>query len=80
MRQIFSHFYLKRLNAIRYYNIIPLIMRTILLPGGIGYIGSHTLLALLPLIKDKPYRVHIFDDLSNSSTDILPKLKQISVD
>jgi UDP-glucose 4-epimerase len=54
-------------------------MRTILLPGGIGYIGSHTVLALLPLIRDKPFRILIFDNLSNSSDSILLKLQAIAV-
>ena len=46
----------------------------ILVTGGLGYIGSHTVLSLLNL----NHEVVIIDDLSNSSYDVKSKLEQIS--
>lgn len=46
----------------------------ILLPGGAGYIGSHTAIELLNLGKD----VIIVDNFSNSKPEILDKIKQIT--
>ena len=45
----------------------------ILVTGGLGYIGSHTVVALIK----KGYKVLIVDDLSNSSLSVLERLKQI---
>ncbi len=47
---------------------------TILVTGGLGYIGSHT---VVELIKNN-YDVVIIDNLSNSQIDVLEKLKQIT--
>lgn len=46
----------------------------ILLTGGCGYIGSHTMLALL----EKGHKVTVIDNLSNSSREVLERIKNIS--
>lgn len=46
----------------------------ILVTGGLGYIGSHTIVELL----NKNYEVVIVDNLSNSSTDVIGKIKDIT--
>lgn len=46
----------------------------ILITGGVGYIGSHTVLSLL----EKGESVVILDDLSNSSLESLKRVKQIT--
>lgn len=48
--------------------------RTILLTGATGYIGSHTWLALL----EAGYRVVGVDDFSNSSPEVLTRLRELS--
>ena len=48
--------------------------KSILVTGGLGYIGSHTAVALI----EKGYKVSIIDDLSNSSIDVLKKIKKIT--
>ena len=48
--------------------------KNILVTGGLGYIGSHTTVELL----NKGYHVHIIDDLSNSSLDVLDGIKKIT--
>ena len=48
-----------------------MIKKYILVTGGLGYIGSHTTIALI----DKGYKVFIIDDLSNSSIDVLKRRK-----
>lgn len=50
-------------------------MQTILVTGGLGYIGSHVVVELL---KYNHYKVIIIDNLSNSSLDILNKIEQIT--
>ncbi|WON77756.1 UDP-glucose 4-epimerase GalE [Serratia sp. UGAL515B_01] len=47
---------------------------TILVTGGAGYIGSHTVLSLLELNKD----VVVLDNLSNSSEESLRRVKQLT--
>ena len=47
---------------------------TILLPGGAGYIGSHTAVELL----DRGYQVVIVDNLSNSSKVAIDRIRQIT--
>ena len=49
-------------------------METILLTGGLGYIGSLTCLELLSL----KYKVIIFDSLINSSIESLRRIKTLS--
>jgi len=49
-------------------------MKTILVTGGAGYIGTHTVVELL---KDENYNVIILDNLSNSNPLILNRLKKI---
>ena len=48
--------------------------KSILVTGGLGYIGSHTTVALI----EKGYKVSIIDDLSNSSIDVLKRIKKIT--
>lgn len=48
--------------------------KTVLVAGGAGYIGSHTITELLI----KGYAVVIFDNLSNSSSDVINKIELIS--
>ncbi|MBM7063485.1 UDP-glucose 4-epimerase GalE [Neisseria elongata] len=47
---------------------------TILLTGGTGFIGSHTVISLI----QSGFDVVILDNLSNSSVKILPRLQQIT--
>ena len=46
-------------------------METILITGGLGYIGSHTTLKLL----EKGKNILIIDSLDNSTLDTLSKIK-----
>lgn len=46
----------------------------ILVTGGLGFIGSHTVVALL----EKDYDVYIIDNLSNSSLDVLEGIAKIT--
>lgn len=46
----------------------------ILVTGGLGYIGSHTVIELL----NNNYEVVVIDNLSNSSLDIIDKIKEIT--
>src|SRR5574344_2489461 len=49
-------------------------MKTILVTGGMGFIGSHTTVAL----QQKGYNVLIADNLSNSNIDTLERIEQIT--
>jgi len=49
-------------------------MKNILVTGGLGYIGSHTVIELIA----HGYNPVIIDDLSNTSLDVLKKLEEIS--
>lgn len=49
-------------------------MKTILITGGAGYIGSHTLVAFL----QEGYEVVVLDDLSNSSEVVFERVKTIT--
>ena len=42
-------------------------MKKVLVTGGLGYIGSHTAVALI----ESGYEVIIIDDLSNASIEVL---------
>ena len=46
-------------------------MKTILLPGGLGYIGSHTIFEILSQFKMK---IVILDDYSNCQKDIVERI------
>ena len=46
-------------------------MKSVLVTGGLGYIGSHTVLKLL----ENNYFVVIYDNLSNSSIDVYHKIE-----
>lgn len=48
---------------------------TILITGGLGFIGSHT---IVELIKNKFNDILIIDNLSNSKIDVLDKIKMIT--
>jgi UDP-glucose 4-epimerase len=49
-------------------------LKRVLLTGGCGYIGSHTLVELLGTTR---YEVHILDNLSNSSVEPLRRVETI---
>ena len=49
-------------------------MKTILVSGGLGFIGSHTVIELL----NNNYNVIIIDNLINSSIDVFQKIKTIT--
>ena len=46
----------------------------ILVTGGLGYIGSHTVIQLI----EKGIEVVIIDNLSNTSRDVLDKLELLT--
>ena len=46
-------------------------MRSVLVTGGLGYIGSHTVLKLL----ENNYNVIIYDNLFNSKLEVYYKIK-----
>jgi UDP-glucose 4-epimerase len=48
--------------------------RQVLVTGGTGYIGSHTVVEL----QSKGFEVIIIDDLSNSSADVVDQIEKIS--
>src|ERR1043165_5995382 len=50
-------------------------MKSILVTGGTGYIGSHTVVELM----NKGYDVHIIDNLSNSRKDVVSSIEKITV-
>ena len=47
---------------------------SVLVTGGCGYIGSHTVLRLL----EQGEEVIVIDNLTNSSANVIEKIKQIS--
>ncbi len=49
-------------------------MSYILVTGGLGFIGSHTIVELL----QENYKIIIIDNLVNSSLDVLPKIQNIT--
>lgn len=49
-------------------------MRTVLVTGGLGYIGSHTVVEL----QQKDYEVVIADNLSNSNEKVLDSIEKIT--
>lgn len=49
-------------------------MKRVLLTGGLGYIGSHTAVAL----ANAGFNVALFDNLSNSKRDVLDRLETIT--
>ena len=46
----------------------------ILVTGGLGFIGSHTVVEL----QNEGFEVVVIDDLSNSSTDVLEGIEEIT--
>jgi len=48
--------------------------KTVLLTGGMGYIGSHTAVELI----EADYKVVLYDSLSNSSIDVKDKIQEIT--
>jgi UDP-glucose 4-epimerase len=51
-------------------------MRTVLVTGGLGYIGSHTVLKLV----ENNYNVIIYDNLSNSKIEVYHKIKNSNLE
>jgi UDP-glucose 4-epimerase len=49
-------------------------MNNILVTGGLGFIGSHTIIELV----EQNYNVIVVDNLSNSTTEILDRIKNIT--
>ncbi len=49
-------------------------MKKIIVTGGTGYIGSHTVIELL----NNNYKVHIIDNLSNSDISMLDRIEKIA--
>ena len=49
-------------------------MKTVLVTGGTGYIGSHAIVECL----QSGYQVVVLDDLSNSSSEVLVRIKDIT--
>ena len=49
-------------------------MKKILVTGGLGYIGSHTVVEL----QDSGYEVVVIDNLSNTTLDVLDKITSIT--
>src|SRR3990167_11217035 len=49
-------------------------LKTCLVTGGLGFIGSHVVVELL----SRNYEVIIIDNLSNSSLDVLNNIKKIT--
>jgi UDP-glucose 4-epimerase len=49
-------------------------MYNILITGGLGYIGSHT---IVQLNKTKDYNLIVIDNLSNSSSDIIINIEKL---
>ena len=52
----------------------PASRTAVLLTGGAGYIGSHTVVALL----DAGYLPVVLDDFSNSRPEVLERLKRLT--
>lgn len=48
--------------------------KTILVTGGAGYIGSHTVVEL----QQKGFETVIADDLSNSSAEVIDRIERIT--
>ncbi len=52
--------------------------KTLLVTGGTGYIGSHTIVELLQNQTDNFNRIVIVDNLENSSLKVLDRIEQIT--
>jgi UDP-glucose 4-epimerase len=48
--------------------------KTLLIPGGLGFIGSHTVVEIL---ENTMLKCVIIDDLSNCFPDVMPRIKEI---
>lgn len=46
-------------------------MKTILLPGGLGYIGSHTIVQIL---EQTPHRIVVVENFSNCFHDVVERI------
>ena len=49
-------------------------MKSILITGGLGFLGSHT----CSLLLEKNFCIYIIDSLSNSSLTVLNRIKKIN--
>ena len=54
--------------------MVSAVLRTILVTGGAGYIGSHTVLQLL----QQGFRVVVVDNLDNASEVALPRVAELA--
>jgi len=50
-------------------------MTNILITGGLGYIGSHTIVEIYTTYQK--YKIIVIDNLSNSSVDIIPNIEKL---
>jgi UDP-glucose 4-epimerase len=53
---------------------LPPTAKTVLVTGGLGYIGSHACIAL----AEAGYRLVVVDNLSNAKTSVLPRLRELT--
>ncbi len=53
---------------------MPANRRTILVTGGLGYIGSHTCVVL----AEAGYRPVIVDNLANAKASVLPRIRELA--
>lgn len=49
-------------------------IKRLLVPGGLGFVGSHTIVSIL---EQTPITVVIVDDISNCFDDVLERIKLI---
>lgn len=61
-------------KGVKYKINLSVMKKRILVTGGTGYIGSHTVVEL----QNSGYEVVIVDNLSNSRADVVDSIEQIS--
>lgn len=62
------------MNLLENDRILSIMKERILVTGGTGYIGSHTVVEL----QNSGYDVVIVDNLSNSSADVVDNIEKVS--
>jgi UDP-glucose 4-epimerase len=65
-------FYFLIANLLKYKR--KLMINNLLVPGGLGFIGSHT---IIELFKKTKTNIIIVDDMSNCFDDVLDRIKKI---